>query len=211
MANDQELKDLEAMMSAMAGADQAGVEIGMGDEIDPEEFMPDLDEIDETLEMIPSKSDEEEGSDVVDDYKVARSHLHWLMKVNQTMIVNNARLAKTTTHPKNFEAHDKMVQTQLRLATAVVEMSGKLSEGKLKSRAASTTQVFEEEREEKVINGDNPVKIERRASQGALWDAIRFNKEQVEEGKPSMSNEKINELALMLDEKRASEKEEGGE
>lgn len=202
MANDQELKELEAMMSAMASADQAGTEIGMGDDLDPEDFMPDLEEIDEVLEMIPSKTDDEEGSDVTDDYKVARSHLHWLMKINQTMIVNNARLAKTTTHPKNFEAHDKMVQTQLRLATTMVEMSGKLSEGKLKSRAASTAKVFEEERDEKVVNGNSTVKIERRASQGALWQAITYNKQQVEEGKEPLSNEKINQLALLLDEKR---------
>ncbi len=213
--SNSEMEELERMMSSMATADAASTELMQDGEIEPEELMPDLEEFPETVEPLESSVEGEEGSDVKTDYDIARQSIHWLLKANQTMIVNNARIAKTTMHPKNFEAHDKLVQTQLKLADSLIGLTGKLSEGKLKARASNTAPVFEGQPTDangNVIDGESnevqDVRLTRRPSQSSVWEVVSFSREREQNGEKPLGNDEIQRLALALDEKRAAEEDD---
>lgn len=198
-----EVDQLEAMMNNMANIDAAGTELAAEGELD--DLMPEMEDFPEEIELCETSTDSEDKSDVHADYIEARSNIKWAMRANKTMLVNNARIASVTSHPKNFEAHDKMMQTQLKLAEALISLTGKLSEGKLKSRASTAPPVYEEN---DAIEGSSKdvtdkVHITRRPTQNALWDAITYNKE----NGGSMDHAQITELAHAIDAKNREAEE----
>lgn len=206
-------QDLEKIMKEMEAVDSASSDVSMGDDMDMDDFIPELDDIDETVPDVSSLIESEEESDVVTDYNSARNQLHWLINANQKMIVNNARLVKVTTHPKNFEMHQKMVESHIKLCSALVDLSPKVDEGKMKSRITRSNKIIPEPEKEPIegeFTDDGKVSITRRPTQTALFEAVNANREIEKTTGKGLSNEQITELAFQI-QKTHEESEEGTE
>ena len=208
-----EHNDLEELMSMMSATDEASTEVAKDGDLDMEDLMPDLCDIDEDVEELESNVQDEEETDAVTDYKKIRAQLNWALKANQKMIVNNARICKVTTHPKNFEAHDKLMQTHVKLCQALLDSSGKVDESKVKARHTRTTKVVPEPEEYsedgnvyegEVVKGSSgeTVRISRKPTSEALFEIVDSKREIEKETGKTLSNEDIVRLALALDDEK---------
>lgn len=209
-----EHNDLEELMNMMSATDEASTEVAKDDDMDID-IMPDLCDIDEDVEELESNVQDEEETDAVTDYKKIRAQLNWALQANQKMIVNNARICKVTTHPKNFEAHDKLMQTHVKLCQALLDSSGKVDESKVKARHTRTTKVVPEPEEYEndgsgnvyegeVVKGSSgePVRISRKPTSEALFEIVDSKREIEKETGKTLSNEDIVKLALALDDEK---------
>lgn len=209
-----ETQDLEQIMQQMAAVDSAGSDLSMGDDINIEDMIPDMEEINEQVTNLETSVQDEDETDAITDYKKARNHLHWAVEANQQMIVNNARLAKVTTHPKNFEMHQKLMESHLKLCLAMVELSPKVDEAKIKSRITRSSKILPDETEDDVIEGElskgQSVSLTRRPTQTSLFEAVNASRNIEKETGKALTNEQITKLAFEIQERNEG-LEEGGE
>ena len=198
-----ELKDLEAMMGSMAELDAASAEISVDGEIDLEDMIPEMEDIPSEVVLLNTKEATIEQSDAIDDYNKARSHLSWALEANQKMIVNNAKLCTATTHPKNFEMHQRLIEAHVKLATALLGSSGKVSENKVKSKVAAETSPVLPPGDEGLPSTpekDSELVLSRRPSSSAVFQAVEYGRKVVKEGGQPLTNEQISKLALKISE-----------
>lgn len=198
-----DLNDIERLMQGFSALDSAAGELCVGEGVDPEDLMPEMEDIPEDVVLIPSNVKEEVDSDVTEDYKKVRSHLDWALRLNQVMLVNNARLSVTTMHPKNFEAHHKLIESHIKIASNLVELTGKMNEGKMKARI--TNQVVPEGDDNVGDKKQEHTVLERRATSSSLFEVITHSRESGRD----LTNEEINRLALKLDEEKQSRQLDG--
>lgn len=208
------IDELERLMQNASAIDSASTEISTGDDLDLDDLMPELDDINEEVQDVSSNVEDEDETDAVNDYKKARNHLNWALEVNQKMIVNNARISKVTTHPKNFEAHDKLMQTHLKLCGALLEASGKVDESKVKARVTRTTKVVPDPVDDGSGNGHTyegevvknsegeHVRITRKPTSESLFEIVQQQRELETELGKTLSNEDIVNIAVELDRKK---------